>query len=97
MSTFDRKASAVAAFLTFALFCTQSGNATESSSPVADESRLNCTPQIQRIALWPHGARKRVLETPTYQTRVRLVCEGEQTAAAPRRVVIVPTHGPRKQ
>jgi hypothetical protein len=97
MSTFDRKASAIAVVLTFALLGTQSGNAAESSKTATAESRLDCIPQIQRVALWPHGPRKKVLETPRYQTRVRLVCESEATAAAPRRVAIVPTYGPRKR
>ncbi len=97
MSTFDLKVSAIAVLGTVALFGVQSGIAAEPSNSATDESRLNCSPEIQHVALWPHGPRKRVLETPSYQTRVRLVCAGEEKARDPRRVAVIPTFGPRKQ
>jgi hypothetical protein len=97
MSTFDRKAPAATVFLTFALLGMQSGNGAEPAKPATDESRLNCKPEIRRVALWPHGPRKKVLEIPRYQTLVRFVCEGEEKAGGPRRVAAVPSFGPRKQ
>lgn len=97
MSTFNRKASARAVLGTFAILGMHSGNAAEPSKPAEDESNLNCQPQIQRIAVWPHGPRKRVLETPRYETRMRFVCKGEKKASDPKHVAAVPTFGPRSR
>lgn len=95
MSTCHREASTGAVLL--AMVCLHWGNAAEASPPATDEDTLNCQPQIQRIAVWSHGPRKKVLETPRYITRVRLVCKGEEKASVPRRVAVVPTFGPRNR
>lgn len=97
MSTFHRKASAHAVLGTFAILGMHSGNAAEPSKPAEDEGNLSCQPQIQRIAVWPHGPRKRVLEVPRYETRVRFVCKGAEKESGPKHVASAPPFGPHSR
>ena len=96
MSTLDRQTSAVAALVTFAFVGMHPANAAEPSKAATDEGTLNCQPRIQRIAVWSHGPRKKVLETPRYETRMRLVCKDEKKSE-PKRVAAAPTFGPRSR